>query len=56
MRRHLAHLPARQIWQLTLEALAKAVSAKRNVLNKEDFPVWLFDESDESNQAPRQLH
>jgi ATP-dependent Lon protease len=56
MRRHLAHLPARQIWQLTLEALAKAVSASRNVLRKEDFPLWLFDESGDSDTAPRQLH
>lgn len=44
LRRHLAHLPARQISQLTLEAVAHAVAANRFVLRPEDFPRWLFDD------------
>lgn len=44
LRRHLAHLPARQISQLTLEAVANAVAANRNELYQEDFPPWLFDD------------
>lgn len=44
LRRHLAHLPARQISQLTLEAVALAVAANRLVLRQEDFPRWLFDD------------
>jgi ATP-dependent Lon protease len=42
LRRHLAHLPARQIWQLTLEAVANAVAADRKELRQVDFPVLAF--------------
>lgn len=44
LRRHLAHLPARQISQLTLEGVANAVAANRRELHQQDFPRWLFDE------------
>lgn len=44
LRRHLAHLPARQIYQLTLEAVANAVAADRKELRQVDFPGWLFED------------
>lgn len=44
LRRHLAHLPARQISQLTLDAVANSVADGRNILRKEDFQKWLFDD------------
>ncbi|MDD3937579.1 AAA family ATPase [Rhodoferax sp.] len=44
LRRHLAHLPARQISQLTLEAVANAVAADRKELRQVDFPRWLFED------------
>jgi hypothetical protein len=44
LRRHLAHLPARQISQLTLEALANAVAAGRKALRLEDLPKWLQED------------
>lgn len=60
LRRHLAHLPARQISQLTLEAVANAVAANRMVLRQEDFPRWLFDDGDddddESSTTPKYFH
>jgi len=59
LRRHLAHLPARQISQLTLEAVANAVAAGRKELRLDDFPRWLFDDDDaagESNSTPNYLH
>lgn len=43
LRRRLAHLPARQISQLTLEAVAHAVAANRRELHQQDFPRWLFE-------------
>lgn len=42
LRRQLAHLPARQISQLTLDAIANSVADGRNILHKDDFPNWLF--------------
>ncbi len=56
MRRYLAHLPARQIWQLTREAMANAVTDKRNALCEADFPHWLFDDAAEPGKAPTYLH
>ncbi|HAL38186.1 MAG TPA: hypothetical protein DCP03_08725 [Polaromonas sp.] len=59
LRRHLAHLPARQISQLTLEAVANAVAAGRKELKLDDFPRWLFDDDDatgESSTTPNYLH
>jgi len=56
LRRHLAHLPARQIWQLTTQALARAVSSGRHSLSQEDFPRWLFDQTDGPEVAPTYLH
>lgn len=44
LRRHLAHLPARQIFQLTLDAIANAVAADRKELRRVDFPGWLFED------------
>ena len=44
LRRHLAHLPARQIYQLTLDAIANAVAADRKELRRVDFPGWLFED------------
>jgi ATP-dependent Lon protease len=43
IKRHLAHLPARQIWQLTLDAMAKAVTQERRHLLVEDLPAWLLE-------------
>lgn len=59
LRRHLAHLPARKISQLTLDAVAHAVAAHRRELRLEDFPRWLFDDDDvagESQTKPNYLH
>lgn len=58
LRRHLAHLPARQIWQFTLEAIANAVAANRKELRQQDFPRWLFDETatDETSSPTNYLH
>jgi len=58
LRRHLAHLPARQIWQFTLEAIANAVAANRKVLQQQDFPRWLFDDAaaNEASAATKYLH
>ena len=44
-------LSARQIWQLTTQALARAVSSGRHSLSQQDFPRWLFDQT-EGPQAP----
>ena len=44
LRRHLAHLPARQIHQLTLEAVANAVAADRKELRQVGFPGWLVED------------
>ena len=54
LRRHLAHLPARKISQLTLKAVANAVAANRRDLRQADFPRWLFDDDavGESNTTP----
>lgn len=52
LRRHLAHLPARQISQLTLEAVARAVAAHRRELRPEDFPPWLFDDDASDSSTP----
>lgn len=58
LRRHLAHLSARQISQLTLEALAHAVAANRRELHQQDFPRWLFDEDATVNSGvdPTYIH
>jgi len=58
LRRHLAHLPARQISQLTLEAVAHAVAAERKELQKGDLPRWLFDPeaTGESSTPPQYMH
>ena len=58
LRRHLAHLPARQISQLTLEAVANAVAAERKELQKGDLPRWLFDPeaTGESSTPPQYMH
>ena len=58
LRRHLAHLPARQISQLTLEAVANAVTANRKQLRQQDFPRWLLDDTaaDETSVATKYLH
>jgi ATP-dependent Lon protease len=58
LRRHLAHLPARQIWQFTLEAIANAVAANRKQLQQQDFPRWLFDDTatDQTSTPPKYLH
>jgi ATP-dependent Lon protease len=58
LRRHLAHLPARQIWQFTLEAIANAVAANRKQLQQQDFPRWLFDDAaaDENSPPPKYIH
>jgi ATP-dependent Lon protease len=56
LRRHLAHLPARQISQLTTQALARAVASGRRSLSREDFPRWLFDQADGPQVAATYLH
>ena len=58
LRRSLAHLPARQIWQLTLEAVANAVAADRKELRQVDFPRWLFDDdaSGQGSAVTQYLH
>ena len=58
LRRHLAHLSARQISQLTLEAVAHAVAAQRKELQKGNFPRWLFDPeaTGESSTPPHYMH
>jgi ATP-dependent Lon protease len=53
LRKHLAHLPARQIWQLTLDAIAKAVADNRTALCLEDLPRWLFDDETGANERAR---
>jgi ATP-dependent Lon protease len=50
LRRHMAHLPARQIWQLTREAMGKAVARGRKHLVSEDLPEWLFETADTIGQ------
>lgn len=53
LHRHLAHLPARAIRQITQEAVAKAVAASRLVLSERDLPSSLLP----SGHAPqRHLH
>ena len=58
LRRHLAHLPARQIFQLTLDAIANAVAADRKELRREDFPGWLFEDeaSGQGGKVTQYLH
>lgn len=58
LRRHLAHLPARQIYQLTLEAVANAVAADRKELRQVDFPGWLFEDgvSGQGGKVRQYLH
>ena len=58
MRRHLAHLPARQIQQLTLDAMAHAVADGRNTLRPDDFQPWLFDDVEDTGKTatPNYLH
>lgn len=57
LRRHMAHLPARQIWQLTREAMGRAVVQGRKHLVSEDLPEWLFDTGSTDSQSPtRRLH
>lgn len=56
LRRHLAHLPARQISQLTTQALARAVSSGRRSLSQGDFPRWLFDPAEGPQAAATYLH
>ena len=57
LRRHLAHLPARHIQQLTLEAVAHAVADERRDLRQGDFPPWLFDgDGDAITVKPNYLH
>jgi ATP-dependent Lon protease len=58
LRRHLAHLPARQIFQLTLEAVANAVAADRKELRQVDFPGWLFEDgaSGQGGKVTQYLH
>ena len=53
LRRHLAHLPARQIFQLTLDAIANAVAADRKELCQVDFPGWLFEDEAGANERAR---
>lgn len=53
LRRHLAHLPARQIFQLTLDAIANAVAAERKELRQVDFPGWLFEDEAGANERAR---
>lgn len=45
LRRHVAHLPARQIYQLTQEAVALATAAGRKSLQANDFPRWVMDDA-----------
>lgn len=56
MHRHLAHLPARQIFQLTQDALGKAVAAGRSAFARNDFPSWLFEDQDEEGACTHVLH
>jgi hypothetical protein len=58
LRRHLAHLPARQIWQFTLEGIANALAANRKQLQQQDFPRWLFDDTatNETSAPPKYFH
>ena len=58
LRRHLAHLPARQIFQLTLDAIANAVAADRKELRQGDFPGWLFEDeaSGQGGKVRQYLH
>lgn len=57
LRRHLAHLPARHIQQLTLQAVAHAVADERRELRQGDFPPWLFDGDGEAiTVKPNYLH
>lgn len=52
LRRHLAHLPARQIWQLTREAMGRAVSSGRKQLRAQDLPQWLVDPGNSHDSNP----
>lgn len=52
LRRHLAHLPARQIWQLTREAMGRAVSSGRKQLQAQDLPPWLLDPGNSHDSNP----
>lgn len=52
LRRHLAHLPARQIWQLTREAMGRAVSSGRKQLQAQDLPPWLVDPGNSRDSTP----
>ena len=57
LRRHMAHLPARQIWQLTREAMGRAVTQGRKHLVSDDLPKWLFEEASVDSQTPaHRLH
>jgi AAA+ superfamily predicted ATPase len=57
LRRHMAHLPARQIWQLTREAMGRAVTQGRKHLVSDDLPKWLFEEASVDCQTPaHRLH
>lgn len=56
LRRHLAHLPARQIYQLTLEAVANAVAADRKELCQVDFPGWLFEDEAGAKERANYIH
>jgi len=43
LERYVAHLPARQIQQLTREAMARALKAGRTSLQRQDLPPALLD-------------
>lgn len=53
--RYVAHLPARRIFQLTLDAVAKVVTEGRSRLEKRDLPAELLDDSSEE-PARNRLH
>ena len=45
--RYLAHLPARAISQITVTAVASAISQNRKYLTVEDLPQWVRHENDD---------
>jgi len=56
LERYLAHLPARQIQQLTREAMARAIKAGRTSLQRQDLPPALVDSHQSHGGAVGYLH
>lgn len=56
--RYLAHLTARQISQVVLEAMAHAIKAGRRSLDRQDLPAWVSSEEESGSvtSVQRYLH